>query len=489
MIEKILNFIRTEALKFKCEPTSLLTIHCPCKKGIEFNFSYVGDPQLFDYLLAHIPHGSLFLEVEGVERWIEIPKFDGRPVEPSAVSISNQTVRAEIDGVREKFCKWLKLEDNKIIDAVFGCIAANLQEGDPVSVHVVGPPSYAKTEILRSTFSCPKVYALSSLTPQTFISGLKEKDKVKNSLLQTLTGRGKVVIVIKDFTTVLEMRNESRQEILSQLREIADGDYRKAFGTGKEVVWTGKLGMITGVTPVIDQHHSVRQVLGERFLNYRLPQNDPKAIAERALKVAGHEKEMRNELAEATRAFFEKLKGRNICIGSAIEDKLISLSSFVAVGRTAVSRDRYTQAVNYLPEAEGPPRLMKQLSTLGRGIALVQGKGEVDEGVYNILKKVGRDTLPSYRNLIFGEMWMKGIKGDRWEKLRALGELFKSPVATIRLYLEDLMMLGLVERKVEGEQRSYSDSDKVPYLWRLSENCCDLIQGSGVYERGENGAS
>lgn len=387
------------------------------------------------------------------------------------------------------FCEWLKLEDDRIIDVVLGAIVANFLEGDPVNILIVGPPSSTKTEILRTTFSSPKVYPLSSLTPQTFISGLKEKGS-KNSLLSTLKERGKVVLAIKDFTTVLEMRNESRQEILSQLREIADGDYRKAFGTGKEVIWTGKLGIIAGVTPVIDQHHSVRQILGERFLYYRISQNDPKAAAERALKFAGKEKEMREELKEVTKVFLEKIdeaKTEDIFIGNEMKNKLINLSTFVAIARTGVSRDRYTQAINYLPESEGPPRLMKQLFTLGRGIALVHGKREIDEEVYSILKKVGRDSLPSYRNLILREMWKTRIKEDHWEKLKVLGELFKSPTATIRIYLEDLTILGLSERRLDGEY--LGDSEKAPYFWRISEKCCDLIQCSEVYDEEEKGAS
>lgn len=527
---KVVSFIKGKVESPAFITRLTFTIRCSCKKRIEFEGSYLGDPEVYEWLEGHAKHGCSFRLGKNGEfgEWIEIPKPErvesggdtqveqteenaqtqqvhGGESEPEIESLNERVLErvesdegkheahtkidTELDGVKGKFDKWLKLEDRHIIDVVLGAIIANYLQGDPVNILVVGPPSSAKTEILRTTFSSPKVYPLSSLTPQTFISGLKEKG-AKNSLLSTLKERGKVILAIKDFTTVLEMRNESRQEILSQLREIADGDYRKAFGTGKEVTWTGKLGIIAGVTPVIDQHHSVRQILGERFLYYRISQNDKKAAAEMALKFAGREKEMREELEEATKVFLEKIdkaKTEDIFIGNEIQNKLINLSTFIAIARTGVSRDHYTQVINFLPESEGPPRLMKQLSTLGRGIALVHGKGEIDEEVYSILKKVGRDSLPSYRNLILREMWKGKIKEDHWERLKVLGEFFKSPTATIRIYLEDLAILGLSEKRLGGKY--LGDSENAPYFWRISEKCCDLIQCSEVYNEGERGAS
>ncbi len=397
----------------------------------------------------------------------------------------------ELDDLKLSFCEYFCLKDHTVIDVTVGCVVANSLEGDPVNLYLVAPPSSGKTEILRSLNDHPKIYPLSNLTPQTFVSGSKGKGgKIKKSLLLNLKEQGKTMIVLKDFTTVLEMRNESRQEILSQLREIADGYYRKTFGTGEEINWAGKLAILAGVTPVIDRHHSIHQILGERFLYYRISPSNPQAMAEMARRFAGREGQIRNELKETVKQFLEQFKDpkiKDIAIEAEINQRLVTLACFVAGARSGVSRDRSTQAIEYLPEAEGPARLVKQLFTLGCGIAIIQGKSEIDEGVYNILKKVGKDTLPSIRNSILEKMWQRKITSNSWEKTRTLSGFFNYPVSTSKFQLEDLMVLGLVDRKIEGnssedEDDRYRRQETTPYYWRLSDRCCDLIQSSGVYD-------
>jgi len=177
--------------------------------------------------------------------------------------MEQKTNNLSLEFVKPTFGNWLKLEDDKIIDVVLGAIVANSLEGDAVNLYLIGPPSTGKTEILRSLNGHPKIYPLSSLTPQTLVSGFKdEKPNPQKSLLIKLKQMGVTMVVLKDFTTVLELRSEARQEIISQIREIADGYYRKTFGTGEEVSWSGKLAFLAGVTPVSDRHHSIHQVLG-----------------------------------------------------------------------------------------------------------------------------------------------------------------------------------------------------------------------------------
>lgn len=190
-----------------------------------------------------------------------------------------------LDDVKLTFVSWLNLVDHYVIDLLLGFIIANLFKGpDPVHLYVVGPPSTGKTELVRSLFLYPRILTISTLTPQTLISGIKGPG---GSLLLLFNEDGKLFLVIKDFTSILEMRSEARQEILSQLREASDGYLSKSFGTGKRVEWSGKIAVLAGVTPVIDKHHWLHQILGERFLYYRIGTENPKVIAEKAKKLAG----------------------------------------------------------------------------------------------------------------------------------------------------------------------------------------------------------
>ena len=390
----------------------------------------------------------------------------------------------DLDDVKLHFVEWLYLKDHELIDILLGSVIANLFQGpDSLNLDLVGPPSSTKTELLRSLSKYPVVYTLSTLTPQTLISGARNPG---SSLLLKLNADGKRILVIKDLTSILQMRSESRQEILSQLREIADGYISKPFGTGRRVEWSGKLGVLAGVTPVIDEHHGHNQILGERFLYCRVSNDNPKAMAERARKMAGKEIGMRQQLQEITKQFLEQFKDpkiEKIHISEHMEKKLIALACFVAIARTGVSRDRYHRTVEYMPEAEGPARLTKQIWILGAGISTVQGKEELDGGVYGILKRVAMNSLPRHRSLLIRAMWETSIMGGEWEPSKVIGKLINTPTETAKRYLEDLWMLNLLNRRIEGEEEDEESwkTKKTPYSWQLSKECIQLIEQSEVF--------
>jgi len=389
-----------------------------------------------------------------------------------------------IEDVKLEFVECLYLKDHELIDILLGAIVGNLFEGpDSLNFDLVGPPSSTKTELLRSLSGYQSIYTISTLTPQTLISGIKGP---AGSLLLNLKRDGKKILVIKDLTSILEMRSESRQEIFGQLREIADGYFSKTFGTGKKVEWNGKVGIIAGVTPVIDEHHGHNQILGERFLYCRISNDNPAAMAKRARDMTGKEIGMRQRLQEVTKQFLEQFtepRIEDIHISEDIERKLISLSCFIAQARTGVSRDRYHGTVGHLPEAEGPARLIKQLWILGAGIATVQAKGEVDEPIYSIIKRVAMNSLPRHRNLILRTMWDSLIMSPQRESTRVISKLINTPTETAKRYLEDLWMVGLLNRHMEGEDDNDEEwkTKKTPYSWQLSKKCIEFIEQSEIY--------
>ncbi len=392
----------------------------------------------------------------------------------------------ELDDVKLTFCEWLDLKQHELIDVVFGTVIANEFQTDPVSLYVIGPPSVGKTEVLRALNGYSKVYPLSTLTPNTLISGMKSKGA---SLLLNLKDSGKTILVVKDFTTILETKADARAELISQIREIMDGSYRKSFGTGKTISWEGKLALICGVTPVIDRYHSIHSVLGERFLNFRFQANEEDRMSEKAISMTGREKAMRKELQGITGDFLQQFKEpefKNVSVTDEIKKKIFALVSLIARGRTGVSRDHYSRTIDYLPQPEGTPRLMKQIWTLGCAIAFIRRKNEVDEEIYSILKKVGRDSLPSHRDKILSLMFAKTLFDGKRETTKGLSKLLNCPTPTTRIYLEDMMMVELLNRKIQGEDDEGDDSWKMkettPYLWQLSDKCVELINKSEAYE-------
>ena len=287
---------------------------------------------------------------------------------------SNGKENWTLDTVKTVVQQFLLLPDSAlVIEVLLSAVVANRMDGDPLWLFLVNPPSGVKTELIRALNDVKYIYPLSNLTPQTFASGFESKSK-EPSLLLRLDGQ---ILTLKDFTTVLTMHRDKRGEILAQLREIYDGHYKKEFGNGKIVDWTGKIGLIAGVTQVIDTYSSVSQVLGERFINFRVRSQRGAAVAERAITNQGNEKEMRQALRGAIAGFLRGVDMQSlVSLSSDLVSRIANLATFCTTARSAVMRD-WRGEIEYIPEPEGPARLAKQLALFGKALAIVRGKSEV----------------------------------------------------------------------------------------------------------------
>jgi 5S rRNA maturation endonuclease (ribonuclease M5) len=295
------------------------------------------------------------------------------------------------------FDKWLLLPDKNVVIILMATLISHFLSTDPLWMFFVAPPSGSKTEIISTVATLPFAHMLSDLTAQTLASGMPTKKDYDPSLIMHLKNN---VLIMKDFTTVLNMRYEDKAMILSQLREIYDGRYSKSFGTGKRVDWEGRLTLIAGVTSIIDTHSTVFQTMGERFVMYRIPQANDVDVAKKALTKIGKEKAMREELRSAMKKFFFSIvipKTEEILIPPEILDALASLASFVVRARTGLVRDNFKKELTYIPEVEAPARLAKQLGTLLIALAILNGRKEVNWDDYLLTLRVGLDVIPANR--------------------------------------------------------------------------------------------
>jgi len=369
---------------------------------------------------------------------------------------------AEIKAVANK---WFYMEDENIIDVVVATYIANRFNADPLWMILIAPPSNTKTELLRAFEGHKTAYFLSNLTPSTLVSGVKpKKSQPEPSLLPQLNNK---LLVMKDFTSILSMRSEARTEIVAQFREIYDGQYTKVFGNGKEINWKGKIGLIAACTPVYDNHHGVIGAMGERFLLYRSDNLNGAKMGLQAQKIVGQEDEMRSEMRNAFNQFidqFETIDSVNFKKDDDINYMIVALACFVAYARCPVERDRYNQCVLYDPLPEGTARLTKQFMQIGMGLALAHGKDIIDDQVYRIIKKIGKDLIPAQRLRILKNLWderaVEYLNG--WNKTKEVSESINMPTTTARILLEDLMVVGALNRKL------LEDGEKSPYGWQLS---------------------
>ncbi|MGH2628377.1 MAG: hypothetical protein ACRDHY_17195 [Anaerolineales bacterium] len=352
--------------------------------------------------------------------------------------------------------QWLMLPDVDVVRVVLAAVIANRLAGDSLWLFVIAPPGGGKTELLNALGGAPDIYPLSDLTPQTFLSG-KQGDS-DASLLPKLSD---TILILKDFTTVLTMHRDARQQVLAQLREIYDGSYIKAFGTGKILRWQGKVGFIAGVTPVIDHHHAVSQVLGERFIQFRLAAGDGKAIARSAMRHRGREREMRAALRDIFAAFLAARTAPDLHpveIPEAVEDAIADLAVLVVRARSGIIRDAFsTREIELVPEPEAPTRLAKQLATFAVSVALVEDAATVTPGHLALVARLALDCIPRPRFLALRHLAGRGAP----ETTSVIAGMIDYPTSSTRRVLEDLAALGVLVVQKAGPGR--------PDLWRVAD--------------------
>ena len=351
--------------------------------------------------------------------------------------------------LHDAFGRWIELPPveqgppHEILDVALAVVVANRMPGDPLWAFLVAPPSGGKTEVIRSLDDVADIYPLSSLTAQTFASGFERKG-TETSLLPKIDGK---TVTMKDFGTVLTMYREKKAEILAQLREIYDGSFNKEFGNGKTFKWSGKVGLLAGVTPIIDREYALNQVLGERFLLYRVKSAPARALARRAMAQRQREGDQRRGLREIVAAFLDTVPLGPPPLSEQMLDAIAALAEFTAVARSPVLFDQRGE-IDYIPAPEGPGRLAKQLALLAQALAAVRAEPDVALSSYLTVFQVAQDTLPAQRRVMLEVL----LDPDRTEPptTTAVAAATRYPTATARRYLQELAAIRLVERLTDG---------------------------------------
>jgi len=346
-----------------------------------------------------------------------------------------------LEDVIEVFQQHLYLEDTTALKVVLGAVAANhMEEFDPVWVLIVGSSGGGKTELLQPLDALPDVHITASLTEAGLLSGSSKKDRSNTSTGGLLRKIGEFgIIVPKDFTTVLSMPRDKRAQLLAALREIYDGRWNRDLGTdgGQSLQWEGKVGLIGGVTGAIDSAHKVSSVMGERFLLCRLPNDDRREKAARALARRTSPAKMRAELQEAVAGMFSTVTSWTAREFSKFEtDEILERAYFVATARSGVERDGYTRDVELILDPETPTRLGLQLKGLLAGLGAI---GVDLKEAWEIVNKVALDSMPQSRRHV-----IQALYDNPNSDTNDIAEATAYPSTTARRTLEDLRAHGIV---------------------------------------------
>ncbi len=334
---------------------------------------------------------------------------------------------------------------------------------------LTGASSSGKTEVLNSLLKIPKMYSAATLTEAALLSGTPQKERAEDATGGLLREIGEFgILVLKDFTSILSMHRSTRQQVIAALREIYDGHWTRLVGVdgARKLPWSGKLGLVGGVTSAIDSAHAVMSSMGNRFALFRLPEVDGHEQAKRALAKTGHEEEMRSELAAVVADLLKSVDAPNAPALSRENDRwIIALTTLVARCRSAVERDGYSREIQLVHDSEAPARLTRMLGQLLRGALAI---GIAAPRARELIVKVGLDCIPPVRRLALEAL----LKQSTARTTTTIAASTSYPEQTIRRALEDLECHRVVER---GAKHSIAELWHVAPHWKQQ---FDIAQGA-----------
>jgi hypothetical protein len=393
----------------------------------------------------------------------------------SSVDIKEKKEKSEIytgektpyNQVYEKYQKWLKLRNTEIIDVFYGSLIANRLPGDPIWLLIVGQSGCGKSAMIMSIKDAEDIYSIDTLTKNTLVSGAHGIGGSDPSLIPQLD---KKILAIKDFTTILDMHPNDRDEIFAQLRSAYDGEFNKPFGIGILRAYVSKFGIIGGVTRAIELYTEGSTALGERFLRYHFPMSNTQRgrfeVMHKALQnITSKQKDiMQKELREIGTEVLSFNYENMPEMDNDFTDKLVALSDWTSMLRGTVMRDKYTKEITHKAFIEIGTRLVTQLGKLSFGIGMFRGVDKLDKDIYATVKEVARSSIPTKNEEMIKKLYF--IKGKNELSVNELSEIIGLPAITVQRIAENLCILGaLVKTKILGTMVSkYSLSKEIKGL-------------------------
>jgi len=377
--------------------------------------------------------------------------------------------------ITAKLREFFVLVDEGIVELVISTFISNRLStvNSPVWLLLVAESSGGKTEIIDmfsklSQDQYKLAYHISDMSPQTFISGMNNSTK-ETSLLHKINGR---MIFIKDFTTLLQKNKEARREILSQFREIYDGEFNKDFGTGKSVHWKGRIGVIAGLTPPAMEMMSQYAGMGERFVAYYMDQPSDAQLSEAMKENYGKDiKKIKDELSDMVAeyvsvhvALAEESNIKDQELTEEIMDELNTVAQFATRARSHVPLDFKTGEPIGMPSIERFPRFVIQLQNVAKGYCVMNGKAMLTQRQKETLYKIALDSIPRTRRAC-----LHIVSGYRAVSSSAVAAKLGLTTPVTRGFLAQLASLMLIQR-IPGGGKGNEDA------WRLLKKYVEFMK-------------
>lgn len=288
-----------------------------------------------------------------------------------------------------------------------------------------GPPSIGKTEILNSLEDGGKrTVAVDHLTENSLASAMQDPDQPDKdfSLLYQLSSnrepRGPKVMVVRDWSTISQMRRDKMEELLAGLRTAFDGKHSTAAGNiGMKVRDDLQFGLILAGTEDLDEFRRTHQTLGERTLVCRLGRETRDYEARQALTDrAEHEDRIKKAAIQARirvtvrKALDQaiahiKVKGGKVGRPNGLAHRVGRLAAVATSVRTGPM-----SSGGYKALAEGPHRFRNQLLAWGDCRVLFDSRDSWTNDDYNMVRRIAQDTMPPESLAALHAIWRGSIE-------------------------------------------------------------------------------
>ena len=385
----------------------------------------------------------------------------GRPSKPK---IKRTSFRSVLKDFKAKLHFNKDMEQSLLI--TLATVISNRIPGDPLWIYVVGPPGCGKSMMLQSFMHAQNCMFRSKLTATSLVSGMRQDDGSDPSLLAQLD---ECTLLIKDFTAVKSMPLVVQENLYGILRDAYDGNVLVEYGNGvKRNYPKVHFSIVAGITDVV--HGDNRAALGERFLKVEVIPSDKEYDQEAQIRaslgnmIANVKAE--DGLKDSIEAFVYHLNetfdlDQLPDVPPWVIDRIVSLCQIIGSLRASVLRER-SDDVSYRPRPEIGTRLANQILKLGRACALVAGKKEIDEEIYQIMQKVAFSTAHGFQSDIVRELvhYPKGLT------IEELCQNLQLTTSTVHRRLEDLQELKIVVAVKRKDKRRGRPTN----IWKVTDS-------------------
>jgi len=382
----------------------------------------------------------------------------------------------EATEVYSRYRRWFHLPDNMldVLDIVYGSVIANRIVGDPLWTFIIAPPGGFKTVPIMALDGCKNIETTDTLTPAGLISGATMAGGVDPSLLKRLHRK---MLLVKDFTTVLNLPAQTREEVFGILRAAYDGKAERVLGNiGKKTI-KATFGVLAAVTPAIEQYYDQHVQLGERFLGFRTPipssMKDQREFLKRAHGNVGKEDEIGADLREVSAEILNYDYGPAPDVPGDIAERLIAMALVIGRLRGVVTRERYSaqREVTHIPYTELPTRLIKQITKAAMGVTQFRRKTVVTHSELSVVKRLAEGSVPTGVYRAVCSMY-RGGRERAWTSAELADVIGLPEWPTVKRLLQNLVLLGAAKVVTVGRQ----------HCWTLAGDMAEVLELSGMMD-------